>query len=44
MSHSTEALGSLPELGLLGLITASAAAKADVLKVLPGERSVSCCS
>ena len=44
MSHSTQALGSLPGFGLLGLIAASAAAKADVLKVLPGERSMSCCS
>lgn len=44
MSHSTQALGSLPGPGLLGLFTASAAAKADVLKVLPGERSMSCCS
>ena len=44
MSHSTQALRSLPGLGLLGLIAASAAAKADVLKVLPGERSMSCCS
>ena len=40
MSHSTQALGSLPGLGLLGLIAASGAAKADVLKVLP---HMSCC-
>ena len=44
MSHSTQALGSLPGLGLLELISASTPAKADVLRVLPCERSMSSCS
>ena len=39
MSRSTQALGSLPGLSLLELISVSAPAKADVLKVLPCERS-----
>ena len=44
MSRSTQALGSLPGLSLLELISASAPAKADVLKVLPCERSTFSCS
>ena len=41
MSHSTQVLVSLSGLGLLGLNTASAPAKADVL---PREKSTSSCS
>ena len=43
MHHSPHALGSLLGFSLLELISASAPAKADVLKVLPCKRSMSSC-